>query len=322
MLEIDRNQQQENRLKNDDIAIDVFTVPMALGANRSGVDLGAALIDDRLRKRLRARGFPNILERLSPAQQLEVMALDDACELEQTVENARHVAPIAEACTQMSETVARSLKDGKFALLLGGDHALSIGSLAAASTLGRLGVIWIDAHGDINTPDTSPSGNVHGMPLAVSLGYGPRELVEVGSHFDVALDDIAYIGVRSLDPRERELLRQSPAMVYTMDSVDTLGINGVTQEAVRRLQERGVDAVHISLDLDVLDPVAFAATGTTSPGGLTYREVRRALSLIRDSVLPIVSADIVEFNPTLDRDGGSASVAAGLTAALLGEQLA
>lgn len=311
-----------NRLKQEDAPIDVIRVPMALGANRAGADAGAALLDEALRGLLASRGFPAILERLSEPITIDVMSLDDAADQPQDVANALNSGPIAEACRRLASVVGQSIAGGRFPLMLGGDHALSIGSLAGASQAGRLGVIWIDAHGDINTPDTTPSRNVHGMPLAVALGYGPDTLVSVGHRFDLALDDVVYIGVRDLDPGERELLHQSPAMVFTMESIDTMGIDAVTEETIRRLLERGVDAVHLSFDFDALDPSIFAATGVTVPGGLTYREARRCLALLAASNLPIISADLVEFNPLLDAGNTSTDIAARLTAALLGEKLA
>jgi arginase len=321
-VRIVREHNHENRLKSQDVAIDVIHVPIALGANRAGVELGAELLDRDMRSVLARRGFPEILDRLSEPRTIDVMSLEDAHNLPQDLENAMHAAPIAEACSRLAEVVAESINAGRFPLILGGDHSLSIGSLAGASGAGRLGAIWIDAHGDINTPGTSPSGNVHGMPLSVSLGYGPQPLVNVGHRFDLAIDDLVYIGVRDLDPGERELLRQSPAMVFTMESVDAMGIDAVTEEAVRRLLERGVEAVHLSFDLDALDPSVFPATGVTVPGGLTFREARRCLTGLRASNLPIVSADIVEFNPLLDDRPETTRIASRLTAALLGEVLA
>lgn len=318
---LDPSSRPNNRLKDPDRPIDVITMPIGLGANREGVDLGAEVLAQGIRARLARRDFQDIYRRLEATQRIDVMPLEAARRLDQAVKNARHLEPIAEACSRLTETMAAGLKNGHFSLVLGGDHSLSIGSLAASSTLGRLGVIWIDAHGDINTPDTTPSGNIHGMPLAISLGYGPRELVEVGSHFDLALEDLVYIGIRDLDPGERELLRQSAAMVFTIDSVDALGVGGVLRETIRRLTERGVDAVHVSLDLDVLDPVIFPATGTRAPGGLTYREVRETLVTLRRSDLPIVSADIVELDPSLDSAEQSSKIAVSLATAFLGEDL-
>jgi arginase len=271
---------------------------------------------------LSRRGYADILERLSAPCTVEVASLEDARVMPQETENARFAGAVAEACRNVADVVGESIDAGRFPLILGGDHALSIGTLAGASRAGRLGAIWIDAHGDINTPDTSPSGNIHGMPLAAALGYGPSPLVSVGHRFDLAIDDLVYIGVRDLDPGERELLRQSPATVFTMESVDGMGIDAVTGEAVRRLRERGVEAVHLSFDLDALDPLVFPATGVTVPGGLTYREARRCLTTLRDSTLPIVSADIVEYNPAVDGHPEMALLAARLIAALLGEELA
>lgn len=321
MREPDR---KRNRLRDQASPVDLICVPMALGADREGVEEGPFAIERQLKAHLEYRGFPEITGRLSSPTVVDVMPLDDARAMEQTVENALHAAPIAEACERLAAIVQESIRAGNLPLILGGDHALSIGALAGASGAGpgRLGVIWIDAHGDINTPDTTPSKHIHGMPLAVSLGYGPNPLVELGYRFDLALDDLVYIGVRDLDPGERELLRQSPALVYTMESIDSMGISAVTEEAIRRLLDRGVDAVHVSLDLDALDPTVLPGTGTTVPGGLTYREARRCLTMLRASELPVTSADIVELNPRLDPGDGSTKIAARLTAALLGEELA
>ncbi|CAN5693958.1 arginase [soil metagenome] len=311
-----------NRLKDRAIPIDVIHVPIALGANRAGPEQGPAVLDEELRRILDFRGFPEILDRLSPPVTIDAPGLDETENAGPEVENAFHAAAIADVCVRLSSAVSESIADGRFPLVLGGDHSLSIGSLAGASTAGRIGAIWIDAHGDINTPQTSPSGNVRGMPLAASLGYGPEPLVNVGHRVDLAIDDLVYIGVRDLDPGERELLRQSPAMLFTMESVDTMGIDAVTEEAIRRLLERGVYGVHLSFDFDALDPSVFPATGVTVPGGLTYREARRCLTGLRASNLPILSADIVEFDPTLDGRPETARIAGRLVAALLGEELA
>ena len=310
-----------NRLKDPQVPIDVIQVPMALGADRHGVDRGAAALDDAVRQRLRSRGFDYVADRLGSSTEIAVDALDSVPASDHPSATALHVDAIAEASRRLAGEVERSVKCGNLALVIGGDHALSIGSLAGASTLGRLGVIWIDAHADINTPDTSPSGHVHGMPIAAAIGRGPEQLIHVGSRADLRLEDLVYIGLRDLDLGERVLLRESPALLYPISSVESLGIVAVTYEAIRRLMERRVDAVHLSFDLDALDPTIMPGTGTPVPGGLTYREARQLLSLLRASDLPIVSVDVVELNPTLDPTGGSLEVAAGLTAALLGEEL-
>lgn len=308
-----------NRLKDPQVPIDVIQVPMALGANRAGVDRGAAELDRAIRARLASRGFDNVVERFNESQVIAVDSLDTMPASRDP--RALHVDSIATASHDLALAVEKSVKAGRLALVLGGDHALSIGSLAGTASAGRLGVIWLDAHGDINTHETSPSGNVHGMPLAAAIGRGPKSLVEIGSRSDLRLEDLVYIGLRDLDPGERLLLRDSPALVYPISSVETLGVAAITYEAIRRLFERGVDAVHLSFDLDVLDPGIMPGTGTPVPGGLTYREAHHMLTLIRASDLPIVSVDVVELNPSLDCTGGSLRVAAGLTAALLGEEL-
>lgn len=310
-----------NRLRNAQVPIDVIQVPMALGADRHGVDRGAAELDHAVRKRLRSRGFDHVADRFGTSCEIAVDPLDSLPDSDHPSSTALHVDAIAEASHRLASAVEHSVQSGKLALVIGGDHALSIGSLAGASTLGRLGVIWIDAHADINTPETSPSGHVHGMPIAAAIGRGPEALVEVGSRADLRLEDLVYIGLRDLDLGERLLLRESPALLYPISSVEAVGIAAVTYEAIRRLFERKVDAVHISFDLDSLDPTILPGTGTPVPGGLTYREARYLLSLLRESELPIVSVDVVELNPTLDPTGGSLEVAAGLTAALLGEEL-
>ena len=310
--------RRQNGLKDPQVPIDVIQVPMALGANRRGVDRGAAELDHAVRERLAKRGFESIVERFTGSQTIPVASLDSMPADDDST--AKHADAIAAVVAKLSTAVETCVRQSRLALVVGGDHALSIGSLAGAATAGRLGVIWLDAHGDINTPETSPSGNVHGMPVAVALGRGPERLVEVGRRSDLRFEDLVYIGLRDLDPGERALLRDSPALVYPISSVETLGIAAVTYEAIRRLLERGVDAVHISFDLDVLDPTIMPGTGTPVPGGLTYREARHMLSLIRASDLPIVSVDVVELNPELDCSGGSLEIAAGLTAALLGEE--
>jgi arginase len=308
-----------NRLREPGIPIDVIRVPMALGADRLGVDRGAAELDAAVRARLRGRGFPEVLARLGEPREITVAPLPAARRPDHPHPSALHIDAIAAAGQELAGAVAAAVLGGRLALVIGGDHALSIGSLAGAARAGRLGVIWIDAHGDINTPETSPSGHVHGMPLAAAIGRGPAKLVEIGAAADLRLEDLVYIGVRDLDPGERVLLRQSPALVFPMESIDRQGIEAVARESICRLLERGVEVVHLSFDLDVLDPLVMPGTGTRVPGGLTYREAHLLLTLLRSSDLPIVSVDVVELNPTLDPSGVSTEVAAGLTATLLGE---
>lgn len=307
-----------NRLSDPTVAINVFRVPMALGANRDGVDQGAAALDAMLRRRLDARAEQEILDRLRPSREIRVAPLDTDRGDEP---NAWYARGIASACAMLADAVAGSVGAGRLALVLGGDHALSVGSMAGAGVAGRLGVIWVDAHGDINTPEISPSGNVHGMPLAAALGRGPVGLATVGRRSGLRLEDVVYIGLRDLDPGERELLRDGPALAWTIDDVEERGMDEIVSSSVDWLLANDVDAAHLSLDLDALDPSVMPGTGTRVPGGLTYREATRMLALLRRSGLPIVSADVVELNPLLDPSGDSTIVAAALTAALLGETI-
>lgn len=310
-----------NRLSDPAVAIDVFRVPMALGACRAGVDQGAAALDETLRRRLERRGYPEILGRLRPSIDVPVAPFDPSSSERGDEPNAWHANEIATACARLAGVVAESVEAGRLALVFGGDHALSVGSLAGAGVAGRLGVIWVDAHGDINTPETSPSGNVHGMPLASALGHGPRDLAAVGSQSGLRIEDLVYVGLRDLDPGERDLLRDGPALAWTADDVESRGIDEIVTVSIDRLLANNVEAVHLSFDLDVLDPSVMPGTGTRVPGGLTYRETTRLLALLRRSGVPIVSADVVELNPLLDPSGGSTVVAAALTAAMLGEAI-
>ncbi len=294
---------------------------MALGADQPGVADGAAALDHALRSQLERRGYDDILDRLSISHVIPVQPLDEAQAIEPAESLVKHSEGIADGCRRLASRIGRSVRDGQLTLVLGGDHSLSIGTLAGASRLGRLGVIWIDAHGALCTPETAPGRHANRMALAVSLGYGPPELVSVGNRFDLALDDLVHIGVRRLDRGERQWLRQTPSMVQTMTSIDLIGIPGVVAETARRLTERGVDSVHISFDVDVLDPAIAPGTGSTAVGGLSFREAHLLLSLLRASDLPVVSVDFVELNPELDHSGQSTSVVAALVGAMLGEEI-
>ena len=310
-----------NLLSDPSVPVDIIRVPMALGADRDGVDRGAAELDHALRARLNERGFSDILARLSDSIEITVSGREVAVRDARRHGNALHVEAIAAASRELATVVSAAALAGRLALVIGGDHALSIGSLAGAALARRLGVVWIDAHADINTPETSPSGHVHGMPLAAALGRGPIPLAELGARSRLRLADLAYIGVRDLDAGERLLLRDSAALVRTMDDVEQRGIADVTLEVIDRLCGQGVEAVHVSFDVDALDPSLARGTGTLVPGGLSYREARRLFALLRASDLPIVSVDVVELNPLLDPSGMTTDIAAGLAAALLGETL-
>jgi arginase len=236
-------------------------------------------------------------------------------------ERARFVTEILEACVRLAELVADIVADGSLPLVLGGDHSIALGTLAgmraAAGEPG--GVIWIDAHGDLNTPDTSPSGNVHGMPLAAALGLAGDDF----SHPKLVLPAlnprrVVILGVRSLDPAERALIRETGIRAITMTEIDRIGIERAVLEAIDRASGPGF--VHVSLDLDALDPEVAPGVGTPVKGGLTYREAHLACEDLAESGL-VGSLELVEVNPILDRENGSASIAVELAASALGQSI-
>ncbi len=292
--------------------------PMDLGADRRGVDMGpSALRIAGIAERLRELGY-RVSDRgdISIRTQ-EVQELYDP--------RLKYLPEIARACRELADSVEAILAEGHFPLLLGGDHSMSIGSIAGVARWcrrhgKRLGVLWIDAHGDLNTPETTPSGNIHGMPLAVALGYGAEELTHLaGSPPMVGVDETVLLGVRALDPGERELITRSGLRVYTMQDIDRRGIYAVAVEAVQYLRHR-VEHLHVSFDVDVLDPSVARGVGTPVPGGLSYREAHLLMETIAE-LGGAQSLDVVEVNPILDDRNTSAIVAAEMVASLMGKRI-
>lgn len=237
----------------------------------------------------------------------------------------RYKSAIMAACEVLRVEVERSLSAGRMPLVLGGDHSLSIGSIAGVSNHFRsqgagVGVIWLDAHGDSNTPETTPSGNIHGMSLAVSMGFGDPELTGLGGRAPkVDPSKVVLIGVRDLDPGERDVLKRSGATVYTIREVDERGMRDVVIEAVR-IAGAGTAGIHVSFDLDVLDPEDAPGVGTAIDGGITYREAHLAMEMLAESA-KVVSVDLVEVNPILDTRNQTALLAVELTQSLLGKRI-
>jgi len=226
---------------------------------------------------------------------------------------------VAAVCQQVFELGCRCTNDGDFALYLGGDHSISIGSVAAAARSGPVGVIWVDAHADFNTPETSPSGNIHGMPLAALIGEGANELVDIGFPGPkLQTAQIVQVGIRDLDEQERVRLVRSGIQVYTMRHVDELGMAAVARQALDRL--RHFPRLHVSLDMDSLDPDEAPGVGTPVPGGLTYREAHLLMEILGDSGR-VESLDIVEINPILDTMNRTAELAVELATSLLGQRI-
>ncbi len=293
--------------------VGIFGVPMDLGQDRRGVDMGPSAIRyARLQAVLEELGYP-------------VTDLGNARtpipELVGKEEGIRHLAAIRSVCEEVADRTKTMISEGLFPIFLGGDHSISIGTISGvARSFGRTGVIWLDAHADFNTPETSPSGNVHGMPLAALTGRGHPDLVSVGGEgASVQADeDIVILGLRSVDVEERSLLLDAGVRVYTMKEIDAYGIASVVRRALRDLSH--LDRVHLSVDLDVVDPGVAPGVGTPVRGGLTYREAHLVMELINEAGIT-TSLDVVEVNPILDARNGTAELAVELVASLMGRQI-
>ena len=226
---------------------------------------------------------------------------------------------IQRVCEAAYQAGRKAVDDGYVPIFLGGDHSISIGTIGGVTHNEPSGVIWIDAHGDFNTPDSSRSGNIHGMPLATLLGRGFPELVDVGRPGPkLNAEDVVMIGIRDLDSEERKQLRQSGISVYTMRDIDERGMGVVTREALAKLTHR--KRIHVSLDVDGLDPHEAPGVGTPSSGGLTYREAQLLMEILADS-RKVSSADIVEINPILDHANSTAQMAVDLAVSLFGKSI-
>jgi arginase len=291
--------------------IEILGVPMDLGQDRRGVDMGPSAIRyARLRRSLRDLGH-----RVTDLGNVEV----PIPEVVEEDEKARHLSAIVGICTELARSTAETVSRGAFPLVLGGDHSISIGTVSGVARSGRTGVIWVDAHADFNTPETSPSGNIHGMPLAVLTGLGHPELVGIGGEGgSVRPEDVVLLGVRSIDPEERDLLLEAGVHVYTMKEIDAYGAARVVRQAISDLSH--LERVHLSFDLDVIDPEIAPGVGTPVRGGLSYREAHLLMELLNESGA-ITSLDIVEVNPILDVKNETAVLAVEFAASLMGRHI-
>jgi arginase len=232
----------------------------------------------------------------------------------------KYMAEVQEMGRLVSEHVSRAVSMGFFPLVLGGDHSLAIGSLAGLTAHYRnLGVIWIDAHCDLNTEDTSPSGNAHGMPLAVALGKAKFKLTDIPGASLIRKENLVIVGARDIDPGEKELIRSEGIACFTMHDIDKLGMVKVVERAID-IAGQGADGVHLSFDMDALDPSEAAGVGTPAPGGLSYREAHLAMEMLAESGI-VKSMDLVEVNGVLDYDRRTARHAVELAASLLGKRI-
>jgi arginase len=283
--------------------VKIFGVPLDLGANKLGVDMGPDAI--RYAGLLEALAFNNI-------------EYSDYGNLRIADRRGREVKEtIKEVSEELAELVYEAMKDDFIPIILGGDHSASIGSIAGASKRAdKLGVIWLDFHPDANTPETSPSGNIHGMPVAISLGYGYPELVNcAGFKPKILPENICIIGAKDIDEEEKTLLDDLGVKMYTLLDIDRLGIYKVLENVLSRLQN--CDCIHVSFDVDVLDPLIAPGTGILSKGGLSYREISYVMSTLGKENI-VRSMDVIEINPLLDQRNATAELAIELVLSCLG----
>jgi arginase len=291
---------------------------MDLGAGRRGVDMGPSAIRIAgLAQRLAAVGI-----QVSDAGNLSVKIPE---EINCGLENQMYLSEIAEVCGELSRQVFSVIDGGEFPIVIGGDHSLAAGSVSGTAAFFRrqrekIGLIWIDAHTDVNTPETSPSGNVHGMPLAALLGQGPAELSTLaGFAPKVDAQNAVVVGARRIDPREKEMIQQLGLRVITMKELDRRGLGAVMDEALS-IATKNTLGFHCSFDLDVIDPVVAPGVGTPVPGGMTYRESHLAMEMIHES-FKILALEMVELNPVLDERNISGRLGVELICSALGQTI-
>jgi arginase len=299
--------------------IAVIGVPLDLGASRRGVDMGPSAV--------RVAGLEARLESLghevNDSGNIAVAIAETKSSGEQS---ARYLSEITETCTKAAELVLKSLEEGMTPVVIGGDHSVAAGTFSGVAEFYRrrhqkVGLIWIDAHSDLNTPASSPSGNVHGMPLAALLGLGPAPLAEIfGFSPKVAPENTVLIGVRDIDASEKENIRRAGLTeVYTMRDIDERGMRTVMEEALRAAG-RGTAGYHISLDMDWIDPEDAPGVGTPVRGGATYREAHLAMEIIADHGR-MLSLEVVEVNPVIDERNRTADLAVELIASAFGKKI-
>ena len=291
---------------------------MDLGQSRRGVDMGpSALRVAGLQARIKQLGHT-----VEDIGNLEVRQPE---EMQVGEKRAKYLQEIAETCADISKNVQKSLEEGFFPLVLGGDHSIAVGVAAGVSSHFRkdkkqIGYIWLDAHGDMNTPESSPSGNVHGMPLAAIMGYGADELVNLGGFKPKAEPgNIVIVGARDLDAQERKIVKKSGIHVFTMRDIDERGMREVMADALKYATD-DTDGIAVSLDMDFVDPSDAPGVGTPVRGGATYREAHLAMEMIADSEA-MASLEVVEINPVIDEHNRTALLGVELVLSGLGQKI-
>jgi arginase len=299
--------------------IRIIGVPMDLGASRRGVDMGPSA--------LRVAGLQARIKQLGhQVEDIGNLSVKQPEEMSYGEKRAKYLGEIAEACKDLAEAVQKSLEEHMLPLVLGGDHSIAVGSISGVAAHFRkeekkqVGFIWLDAHGDMNTPESSPSGNVHGMPLASIMGYGPPELVELmGFKPKVEPQNIVLVGIRDLDSQEKKLVKKSGVHVLTMRDIDERGMREVMSDALKYAMD-DTDGIAVSLDMDFVDPSDAPGVGTPVRGGVTYREAHLAMEMIADSEA-MVSLEIVEINPVIDEHNRTALLGVELVLSGLGKKI-
>jgi len=292
----------------------IIGVPIDLGADRRGVDMGPSAIRYAgLHERLKKLGWNvedtgNIDVPIAETREIQDKRL-------------KYLPEIVEVNQKLYQAVAQAIKEGVIPLVIGGDHSLGIGSLAGCAASGKqFGVIWFDTHGDYNSLDTTQSGNIHGMPLAVANGIGAEELTGVGgAQQKIKEENTVIIGARDFDDEEREMIRKSKITVFTMSDIDRLGMENVVRRGIE-IANQGTEGVHISFDLDVIDPTEAPGVGTPVQGGMTYREAHLAMEMVAECTC-LLSMDVVEVNPILDMHNKTAKLAVGLIGSAFGQRI-
>lgn len=300
------------------MVIHLLGVPMDLGSGRRGVDMGPSAIRIAgIADRLKELGHKIVDDGDIDIKNVEELRMGDV--------RARYLKEIARASTIVARNTEAIMGKGHFPLVLGGDHSIAVGSVSGIASFAKkkrkkVGLLWVDAHGDMNTPATSPSGNVHGMPLAALLGFGASDLKNVGGTFTkMSPDNVALVGVRSLDEGERKFIEQTGVHVYTMSDIDRQGIHRVMKKALSKVTD-GTDYVHVSFDLDAVDPTVAPGVGTPVKGGLDYREAHLIMESVSESKA-MTSLEIVEVNPILDEHNTSAEFAVELVQSAFGKRI-
>ncbi len=296
--------------------VHLIGVPLDLGGGRRGVDMGpSAFRIAGIRDQIAALGRVTVDKGDLPTPIPETQRPSDT--------KKKYIRDIAKVCQKLYDLTLKSLDEGAFPLVLGGDHSLAAGSVAASAEWLRrtvskpLGLIWVDAHGDMNTPSTTESGNVHGMPLAALLGQEPVELASIGFSPSVMARNTVLVGIRNLDEREKEQIRASGVHVFTMKDIDRDGIAIVAERAIG-LAARDTGGIHVSFDMDVCDPAIAPGVGTPVKGGFDYREAHMIMEMVADS-RQLIALDLVEVNPTLDIRNTTAEFGAELALSALGK---